>query len=144
LERYRRLVAEIEAMARASPAEPLNLAALCAAAGISQRTLLRAVRVVHGVSAHRYLQSIRLSQARKMLTSGDPKTATVTQIAMRCGFLELGRFSILYRTTFGETPSETLNRKPARRADGRDRSRSPCSDLELLLAQSPARRPERV
>jgi transcriptional regulator GlxA family with amidase domain len=112
LERYRSLVAEIEGMA-CGEAEPKSVAKLSAAAGISQRTLLRAFRAVHGVSVHRRLQSIRLARARSMLSSTDAKSTTVTEIAMRCGFLQLGRFSLLYRKTFGETPSETLNRAMA-------------------------------
>jgi AraC family ethanolamine operon transcriptional activator len=33
---------------------------------------------------------------------------TVTAVAMRCGFRELGRFAAAYRATFGESPSETM------------------------------------
>ena len=33
---------------------------------------------------------------------------SVTDIALRCGFTHLGRFSVAYRTRFGESPSETL------------------------------------
>jgi transcriptional regulator GlxA family with amidase domain len=141
LQRYRRLVTAIEGMARGK-AEPKTVAMLCAAAGVSQRTLLRAFRAVHGVSVHRRLQSIRLAQARSMLTSTDAESTTVTEIAMRCGFLELGRFSLLYRKTFGETPSETLNR--AMRARKLDQSPSLSDDVERPFAHSLLHKPERV
>lgn len=36
--------------------------------------------------------------------------ATVTNVAMDCGFSHLGRFSCDYCRHFGESPSETLRR----------------------------------
>jgi AraC-like DNA-binding protein len=44
---------------------------------------------------------------RRVLASED---VTVTQAAMRFGFRELGRFGVLYREAFGESPSETRRR----------------------------------
>jgi transcriptional regulator GlxA family with amidase domain len=112
-ERYRALVAEFEAIAGAKTGGPVSVAAFCTAAGVSQRTVLRAFRAVHGVSPSRYLQSVRLLQAREMLLSTNVAAGSVTQVAMRLGFLELGRFAALYRRTFGETPSATLSRNVA-------------------------------
>jgi transcriptional regulator GlxA family with amidase domain len=109
-ERYRSIVAEFEAIVGAKSGETLSVAAFCAAVGVSQRTVRRAFRAVHGVSPSRYLQSVRLLQAREMLLSMTVETGTVTQIAMRLGFGELGRFAALYRRTFGESPSATLSR----------------------------------
>jgi transcriptional regulator GlxA family with amidase domain len=86
--------------------------------------------------------NIRLAQARSMLSSMDAESATVTRIAVQCGFLELGRFSLLYRKTFGETPSETLNR--AMRARKIDQSPSLSGDVELPFADPLLRKPERV
>jgi len=54
------------------------------------------------------IYALRLTQARRALLSAE--RGTVTQIAMRFGFLELGRFAVDYRSTFGERPSETLRR----------------------------------
>jgi transcriptional regulator GlxA family with amidase domain len=137
LERYQELVTEIEGIVCRGAAPP-SLATLCAIAGISPRTLLRAFRAVHGVSAHRRLQFVRLAQARELLSSLDAESATVTEIAMLCGFLELGRFAMLYRRTFGETPSATLNRMP--RACELDRSPSHPRRRRHLPADGAGRR----
>jgi hypothetical protein len=39
----------------------------------------------------------------------------VTSVATDHGFSELGRFSVQYRTLFGESPSASLQRPPDRR-----------------------------
>jgi transcriptional regulator GlxA family with amidase domain len=77
-------------------------------AGINQRTLSRAFREIHGIGPHRYLQHLRLSEVRQVLLS---EQGTITQAAMRFGFHEIGRFGVLYRRAFGETPSETRRRR---------------------------------
>jgi transcriptional regulator GlxA family with amidase domain len=47
---------------------------------------------------------------RRALLRADSSNSTVTRIVTDHGFWELGRFSVAYRTLFGETPSETLRR----------------------------------
>jgi hypothetical protein len=37
---------------------------------------------------------------------------TVGEVAGKHQFLELGRFAVMYRATFGESPSATLQRDP--------------------------------
>ena len=79
-------------------------------AGINQRTLPRAFREIRGVGPYRYLQHFRLSEVKRILLSEE---GTITQAAMRFGFHEIGRFGVLYRRAFGETPSETRRRRAA-------------------------------
>ena len=57
-----------------------------------------------------FLRELRLENAQRELLTADPDNETVTQIALRYGFADLGRFAIRYRTAFGEKPSETLRR----------------------------------
>jgi AraC-like DNA-binding protein len=58
----------------------------------------------------RYLWLRRMHLARRELCLADPATTTVTQIATRFGFWELGRFAVSYRRLFGEPPSVSLHR----------------------------------
>jgi AraC family ethanolamine operon transcriptional activator len=80
-------------------------------AGIQRRTLLRAFRSICGTTPSRYLRAVRLEMARQALLSPHTDATTVTQVAMRFGFRELGRFAGNYRAIFGESPSMTLRRR---------------------------------
>ena len=60
-----------------------------------------------------FLRLTRLAEARRQLLETEP-AATVTSIATYCGFTHLGRFAGWYRERYGESPSETLDRKRSR------------------------------
>ena len=60
----------------------------------------------------RYLWLRRMHLANRALLRADAASATVTAIATEHGFWELGRFSVEYRSLFGEPPSVTLKRPP--------------------------------
>jgi AraC-like DNA-binding protein len=51
-----------------------------------------------------------MSLVRRNLRQADRDTATVSEIARRSGFRDLGRFAANYRGAFGELPSVTLQR----------------------------------
>jgi AraC-like DNA-binding protein len=48
-----------------------------------------------------------LLAAHQWLAAGAPAN-TVTEAALRFGFMHLGRFSVAYRQAIGELPSQTL------------------------------------
>jgi|GraSoi2013_100cm_1033763.scaffolds.fasta_scaffold00440_10 AraC-like DNA-binding protein len=88
----------------------LNMPELCAALGVSERTLRVCCNEFLGMSPTRYHLLRRLNTVRSALQRADPATASVAKIARRCEFSELGRFAATYHTVFGELPSTTLRR----------------------------------
>jgi AraC-like DNA-binding protein len=93
---------------------------ICAAIGVTDRTLRLHCQEHLGMGPHRYLWLRRMHLARRALALADATTRTVTEIANDYGFGELGRFAVSYRKLFGESPSATLRRLP----DGRPPSRT--------------------
>jgi transcriptional regulator GlxA family with amidase domain len=100
--------------------QKLSMTVLCTELGVPQRTLRMCCAEILGVSPMRYLLLRRLNRVRWALRRANPSTASVAEIARNYQFLELGRFAVTYRTTFGELPSGSLNRD----ADNRRKSTS--------------------
>lgn len=89
---------------------PLHILDLCRISGLPARTLRHVFQEQMGVSPMRFLALRRLHMARQTLLHADPRSTTVTEIATKYGIWEFGRFSVAYRTLFGEPPSATLRR----------------------------------
>ncbi len=81
---------------------------LCAAIGVPERTLWTRCANFLGMGPSRHIRLRRLILVRAELRRADPATASIVEIASRYGFSELGRFTSVYRTVFGETPLTTL------------------------------------
>jgi len=79
---------------------------LSRAAGYSERRVRSAFKQLTGVPPMHFMQSRAMHEIRRELHSG--AAASVTDAAYTWGFTELGRFAGLYRSQFGELPSETL------------------------------------
>jgi transcriptional regulator GlxA family with amidase domain len=84
---------------------------LARATGVAGRSLFRHFQHARGVSPLRYIRDLRFQKARQALLRAPPE-GSVTAVALSCGFSHLGRFAGEYRKRFGETPSETLRRRP--------------------------------
>ena len=92
---------------------PIHIEELCKHTGVGVRTLQRCFREYFDHSISDYLKTARLDAAYRILTAADSREVTVTKVALGNGFTHLGRFSVAYRTRFGESPSETLAAWPA-------------------------------
>ncbi len=90
----------------------IGLAAIAAGAGLSERTLYRTFRRETGMTVMAYVRRVRLAAARAALRAASPATATVTDIAGRCGYVDLAWMSRVYRAAYGEYPSDTLRAGP--------------------------------
>jgi AraC-like DNA-binding protein len=87
------------------PSAGVTLGELARASGVGIRALTRGFERRLGVSPMRYLRQCRLERARRDLLDG---SGTVTEVAYRWGFGNLGDFSRAYRERFGQRPSQTL------------------------------------
>jgi AraC-like DNA-binding protein len=88
----------------------LGVTDIAAAARMSVRGLQVAFRRTLGMTPLEYVRAVRLSGAREQLESADPGSVTLTDVAQRWGFTNLGRFTRMYRETYRELPRETLER----------------------------------
>src|SRR6516165_3597802 len=107
-----RVMRRLEEVLMANPEEPLYMAELSAQIGVSYWTLRDCCLEYLGMSPKRYLWLRRMNLARRALRSANAEKTTVTEIASDYGFWELGRFSVAYRSLFGESPSIALRRPP--------------------------------
>ena len=87
---------------RENLSQPLSLAEIAAEAGMSRYHFLRVFQRQTGETPHRYLTRLRIEQARHELEHG---TATVTEVALRCGFASRTHFTTAFRRQVGTTPS---------------------------------------
>ena len=100
-----------EDLVHADHQKSLSLSEVSREIGISGR-LLRACCQQHlGMGPSQYLRLRRLNLSRRALLQADPADSTVRAISSRYAFDEPGRFSVVYRTLFGESPSATLHRR---------------------------------
>ena len=89
--------------------QPLRAPQLAAAAGVSQRVLEMGFREMLGISPQKFLRWSRLNNLRRDLHAAHSGKETVTDMASRWGFQELGRTAVEYKQLFGESPSQTLS-----------------------------------
>ncbi len=95
--------------------QPLYINDLCAAVGLSRRSLETLCRDLLDVSPNTYLLHQRLHGVRRSLLASEPKPGTIKRIALEWGFWHLGRFAADYRAIFGEGPTKTLSARHRKR-----------------------------
>jgi AraC-like DNA-binding protein len=109
-----RHVKVVEDYIHAHAEDPVTIEDFTEVAGVSARTLFAGFKQFRGTSPMKYLRDVRLQMVKLDLERA-PAGQTVTEVAMKWGFFQLGRFAIEYRKTFGCSPSDTLRRTAAAR-----------------------------
>ena len=89
--------------------KPIRMSDIHAITNCSARSLFRAFQKSRGYSPMQFAKKIRLEHSRKMLVENE--MSNVTDVALACGFVDMGRFSSDYGQKFGELPSHTLRQK---------------------------------
>jgi len=101
---------------QANLAQPFSLAALAAAAGSSERTLIRRFRQALGETPLGYLQQMRLYTARRLL---EISALGLEQIVGRIGYEDVSTFRRLFKRELGCSPGEYRRRfaRPGKRRE---------------------------
>jgi AraC-like DNA-binding protein len=110
-QRHQMVMQRFNAIIQADPEVPLYMTEVALAVGVSLRSLTTCCQEHLGMSPKKYLGLRRMHLARRALIGADPRVTTVTNIATQYGFWQLGRFSVDYKSIFGESPSVTLCKK---------------------------------
>ncbi len=86
----------------------ISLSDIAAAVNVTPRSVQYTFRRHLDTTPLEYLRRVRLCRAHRELRNADPSVDTVMAIAGRWGFAHAGRFSRMYKQTFGQSPSRTL------------------------------------
>ena len=105
-----RIVRRAEDYIMANLTQPIFVADVAEASGMSARTVAREFRKHHGSTVKAFIKQRRLESANRTLLAAASGETNVTRVALDLGFDQLGRFSTDYKNAFGELPSETLLR----------------------------------
>lgn len=85
----------------------LSVDTLAAEMGLGRSQLYRKIKALTNYSPVELMRSLRLRQARSLLTSTDK---TISEIAYEVGFSSPAYFTKCYKDTYGETPTELRDR----------------------------------
>lgn len=80
--------------------ERIYLDQICLYAGLSKSTLLRAFTKSKGITPYRYLETIRINEAKKLLENG----VQPLDVAMRTGFSDQSHFTNYFSNFIGISP----------------------------------------
>jgi AraC family ethanolamine operon transcriptional activator len=97
---------------RGSDCSTLSISQLYDASCVSRRTLEYAFRENFDMAPMDYIRLHRFHAVRRALLIAHNSRATVSAIAGKSGFYELGRFAANYKRIFHELPSQTLAAAP--------------------------------
>jgi AraC-like DNA-binding protein len=89
--------------------QPVTVADIAAAAGVTPRALRYAFRRRYDITPAQYQRQVRLERAHlELLNAGPRDGVTVAGIARKWGWASLSRFAAAYRQRFRADPGQTL------------------------------------
>ncbi|MCV7243628.1 helix-turn-helix transcriptional regulator [Mycobacterium mantenii] len=91
--------------------EDIGINDVAAAVHLTPRAIQYLFRRQLDTTPTEYMRRVRLGRAHQDLVAATTATSTVTEIAQRWGFAHTGRFAVLYRQTYGESPHTTLRQQ---------------------------------
>lgn len=80
--------------------ERISLDQICKSVALSKSSLLRAFTKAKGVTHYRYLEAVRVNEAKKLLEQG----ASSAEAAMETGFSDQSHFTNFFNRFIGLTP----------------------------------------
>lgn len=98
--------------------EDIGINDVAAAVHLTPRAVQYLFRRQLDTTPTEYMRRVRLRRAHHELVAATTATSTVTEIAQRWGFAHTGRFAVLYRQTYGQSPHTTLRQQGAAREQG--------------------------
>ncbi|MDU8913108.1 GlxA family transcriptional regulator [Aestuariicoccus sp. MJ-SS9] len=107
------LVARMVARMRARIEDPQPLPQLARDLGTTPRTLARRVQAATGQSPSALYRHLRLTAARQMIETG---AASVTEVALRCGYEDPTALTRAFKARFGQSPQALRRTMAANRA----------------------------
>ena len=78
--------------------------------GVSDKTLESSFKSLFGITPKRFIYLLKLNKAHEDLLLADAQTTNVSDISIKWGFANFGRFAHSYKTLFGVLPSETIRK----------------------------------
>lgn len=85
--------------------DPISLDDLVAVCNMNKYTLLRSFARIRGITPYRYLQTVRINKAKKLLEQG----MKPTDVAVQTGFVDQSHFSHYFMDFIGLTPGQYRN-----------------------------------
>jgi AraC-like DNA-binding protein len=110
------IMARFEGVIASRIDQPTKMRELSAAAGVPERTLRMCCQKFLGKSPADYIKLRRLTLVRAALMRKADGLPGIAAVARQFGFTEPGRFAVVYREVFGESPSATLQQRSKRMA----------------------------
>lgn len=90
--------------------DDINIEDLVDLCRISRKSLYNLFERETGLTPSSYIRQLKLETIYTELSGNSHNIRNVTEVALKYGFTNLGRFSAQYRAHIGELPSETLRR----------------------------------